>query len=97
MCLAVPGRIKSISGDDPLIRLGRIDFGGVVKEVSLAYVPEAKEGDWVIVHVGFALGVIDEDEADRVLRDLEELAAAGGGFGPAEDAEQPVASDGDGT
>lgn len=73
MCLAVPGRILSITGDDPLLRMGRVDFGGLVKEVSLAYVPEAAVGDHVLVHVGFAITVIDEEEAQRVLAHLEEL------------------------
>lgn len=79
MCLAVPGRILSISGDDPLMRVGRVDFGGVVKEVSLAYVPEAAMGDYVLVHVGFAITVIDEVEAARVfecLGEIEELLDA---------------------
>jgi len=78
MCLAVPGRILSISGDDALTRSGRVDYGGVVKETSLVYVPEAKPGDYVLVHVGFALAVIDEAEAARVfelLRQLEEPVA----------------------
>ena len=75
MCLAVPGRILSISGDDPLMRVGRVDFGGVVKEVSLAYVPEASIGDYVLVHVGFAITVIDEAEAARVFEHLGEIEA----------------------
>src|SRR5512137_429248 len=77
MCLAVPGRITSISGDDPLMRTGKVDFSGVLKEVSLAYVPEAKVGDYVIVHVGFALSRVDEEEAKQVfeyLREMEELS-----------------------
>ncbi len=76
MCLAVPGKIVSISGEDPLERTGRIDFGGILKEASLAYVPEARIGDYVIVHVGFALSRVDEDEAKKVfeyLRDMESL------------------------
>jgi hydrogenase expression/formation protein HypC len=79
MCLAVPGKVLSISGDDEFTRAGRIDFGGVVKQVSLIYVPEAKPGDYVLVHVGFALAVIDEVEARRVfelLGQLEEPAGA---------------------
>jgi hydrogenase expression/formation protein HypC len=78
VCLAVPGRILSISGDDALTRVGRVDFGGVIKEVNLIYVPEAQPGQYVLVHVGFALAVIDEAEAGRVfglLRQLEEPAA----------------------
>jgi hydrogenase expression/formation protein HypC len=76
MCLAVPGKITSISGDDPLTRMGKIDFGGVLKEASLAYVPEAQLGDYVIVHVGFAISRLDEAEANQVfeyLREMEDL------------------------
>ena len=76
MCLAVPGKIISISGDEPLTRTGRVNFGGIVKEASLAYVPEAKVGDYVIVHVGFAISMVDEQEAQRVfeyLREMEDL------------------------
>ncbi|HAO80182.1 MAG TPA: hydrogenase assembly protein HupF [Verrucomicrobia subdivision 3 bacterium] len=76
MCLAIPGKIESITGDDPLSRMGRINFGGIVKEASLAYVPEAKVGNYVIVHAGFALSRVDEDEAQKVfeyLKQMEEL------------------------
>jgi hydrogenase expression/formation protein HypC len=76
MCLAIPGRIESISGDNPLSRMGKINFGGILKEASLAYVPEARVGDYVIVHVGFALSRVDEDEAQKVfeyLKQIEEL------------------------
>jgi hydrogenase expression/formation protein HypC len=73
MCLAVPGRIRSISGDDPLTRMGKVDFGGVVKDVALAYVPEAGVGDWVIVHVGFAISKLDEEEAKKTLDLLREI------------------------
>jgi hydrogenase expression/formation protein HypC len=76
MCLAIPGKIASISGDDPLMRTGKVDFGGILKEVSLAYVPEAVVGDYVIVHVGFALSRVDEAEAQQVfayLREMQEL------------------------
>jgi hydrogenase expression/formation protein HypC len=75
MCLAVPGRILSIAGDEPLMRVGRVDFGGIVKEISLAYVPEAAIGDHVLVHVGFAITVIDEAEAARVFAHLREIDA----------------------
>ena len=74
VCLAIPGRITDISGDDPIMRVGRVDFGGVVKEINLAYVPEARVGDYVLVHVGFALTVIDEVEADRVFEQLSDIA-----------------------
>jgi hydrogenase expression/formation protein HypC len=77
MCLAIPGKITSISGDDPLLRTGKIDFGGILKEANLAYVPEAQVGDYVIVHVGFAISRLDEEEANKVfeyLREMEELS-----------------------
>ena len=63
MCLAVPGAIRAIDTSDPDNPLGRIDFGGVLREVCLAYVPEARIGDYVIVHAGFAISVLDEEEA----------------------------------
>ena len=67
MCLALPGKIIEIRGDTPLERRARVSFGGAVKEISLAYVPEAEVGNFVLVHVGFALSVIDEEEAQRTL------------------------------
>ena len=73
MCLAVPGKIVSVAGDDPLTRSARVSFGGIIKEVSLAYTPEAKVDDYVIVHVGFALNILDETEAGRVFEYLEEM------------------------
>ena len=73
MCLAVPGRVISIEGDDPLTRQGRVDFGGVVKSVNLAYVPEVQPDDYVLVHVGFAITVVDPREADRVFDYLDML------------------------
>ena len=77
MCLAVPGKITSISGEEPMLRVGKIDFGGILKEASLAYVPEAEVGDYVIVHVGFAISRLDEAEANKVfeyLREMQELS-----------------------
>ncbi len=73
MCLAVPGKVLSISGDDALTRIGRIDFDGVIKQVNLAYVPQAEPGDYVLVHVGFAISVIDEAEAMRVFELLRQI------------------------
>ncbi len=73
MCLAVPGQIISIQGEDSMTRTARVSFSGVIKEVSLAYVPEAKTGDYVIVHVGFALNIIDEKEARETLAYIQEL------------------------
>jgi hydrogenase expression/formation protein HypC len=77
MCLAIPGKIESIHGDDPLTRMGKVNFGGILKDACLAYVPEAMVGDYVIVHVGFALSRLDEEEARKVfdyLRQMEEFA-----------------------
>ena len=73
MCLGVPGQIVSIEGEDDFSRNGRVNFGGVVKQASLAYVPEAKVGDYVLVHVGFALEVIDEAEAKKTLDLIREI------------------------
>lgn len=76
MCLAVPGKLVQVDGDDPLWRTGKVDFGGILKEVNLACVPEARLGDFVLVHVGLAISRVDEDEAAKVfeyLREMEEL------------------------
>ncbi len=75
MCLAVPGKVLSISDDEPLMRKGKISFGGVVKEVSLAYVPDVKVGNYVIVHVGFALSILDEEAAQKSLAEFQEMEA----------------------
>ena len=62
MCLAIPGRIVSIiENKDPLLRFGNVSFNGVLKEVSLAYVPEAKVDDYIIIHVGFALAILEPE------------------------------------
>jgi hydrogenase expression/formation protein HypC len=76
MCLAVPGKIISVSGED-LARQARVDFGGVLKEVNLAYVPEAQIGEYVLVHVGFAISVVDEEEAGKVFGFLREMGELG--------------------
>jgi hydrogenase expression/formation protein HypC len=73
MCLAVPGRILGVTGEEPLTRVGRVDFGGIVKEINLVFVPEARVDDYVLVHVGFALTVIDESEAAQVFEHLREM------------------------
>ena len=73
MCLAVPGKIIEILSEDPIMRTGKVSFGGIVKEVNLAYVPEANIGDYVIVHVGFAIETLDESEANRVFDYLDEM------------------------
>lgn len=73
MCLAVPGKILDIYETNGLL-MGKIDFGGVTREACLSYVPEAKVGDYTIIHVGFALNLIDEEEALETLALLNEIA-----------------------
>ena len=76
MCLGVPGRIISLE-DNPIgMPMGKVEFGGVAREVCLAYTPEAQVGDWVIVHAGFAISLLDEEEARQSLEALAELAAS---------------------
>ena len=76
MCLAVPGMIVSVSGED-ITREARVDFGGVLKTVNLAFVPEAKVGEYVLVHVGLAISVVDEEEANKVFGYLKEMGELG--------------------
>lgn len=73
MCLAVPGRILDITDDTPLTRRGKVSFGGIVREVNLAFVPEAEANDFVMVHVGFAISQIDESEANKVFEYLKKM------------------------
>lgn len=79
MCLAVPGQLLSVAGDDPMMRSGKVSFGGILKEVNLACVPEAKVGDYVIVHAGLAISLLDEEEAARTLEYLTQIEALGEG------------------
>jgi hydrogenase expression/formation protein HypC len=77
MCLGVPGKILSLEPNAVGMTMGKVSFGGVAKEVCLAYVPEAQVGDYVIVHAGFALNKLDEQEANEVfelLRQMGELS-----------------------
>jgi hydrogenase expression/formation protein HypC len=73
MCLAIPGKLLEIANDANGVRMGRANFGGIIKQVCLEYTPEAEIGDFVLVHVGFALGKVDEAEAARTYQLLEEL------------------------
>jgi hydrogenase expression/formation protein HypC len=75
MCLGIPGKVLDVAPDDGIL-MGRVDFGGVVKRICLEHVADAAPGDYVLVHVGFALARIDEAEARRVLELLEETALA---------------------
>ena len=77
MCLAIPGQIQNISGTTPLERTGKVSFGGVIREVNLGFVPEAKVGDYVIVHVGIALSVVDQDEAETMIAEIAALEDGG--------------------
>jgi hydrogenase expression/formation protein HypC len=85
MCLAVPGRITE-TWDTEGLRMGRVDFDGITREVCLAYVPEAEENDYVVVHVGFAIGLLDEDEARATLELLKEMEDLKAEMGPEEEA-----------
>lgn len=80
MCLAVPGKIMTVTGEGPLNRTGKVEFGGVLRDVNLAYVPEADEGDWVLIHAGFAISTVDEEEAAKTLEEMQRLADVGGGL-----------------
>lgn len=73
MCLAVPGKVLDISGDDPLLRTGRVSFNGVIKDISFTCTPDAKVGDYVLVHVGLAISVVDEQEAQETFRYLQQM------------------------
>ena len=73
MCLAIPGKLIEVSEDALGVRMGKANFGGIVKQICLEYTPEANAGDYVLVHVGFALGKVDEEEAARTYKLLEEM------------------------
>ena len=73
MCLAIPGKVLETNGTEPLQLTGRVQFGGIIKEVNLAFTPEVEIGDYVLVHVGFAISVIDEREAQRVFEYLDQM------------------------
>jgi hydrogenase expression/formation protein HypC len=77
MCLGVPGKVMQIQQDALGMSMGRVSFGGIFKEVCLAYVPDAKVGDYVVVHVGFAISKIDEAEAMKVFEYLAEIGDLG--------------------
>ena len=78
MCLAIPGRIESTDeGDNAILRTGRVNFGGILKDVSLACVPDAVTGDYVLVHAGVAINTIDERAAQEILAYLEQIDELG--------------------
>ena len=73
MCLAVPGKIEEITGTEPISKTGKVNFNGIVKTIHLGYVPEAKVGDYVNVHAGFAIAVLKKDEANEIWSILNEM------------------------
>jgi len=77
MCLAIPGKLIEITTDPAGVKMGRANFGGIVKQVCLEYTPEVETGDYVLVHVGFALSKVNEDEAARTYQLLEEMKQLG--------------------
>jgi hydrogenase expression/formation protein HypC len=77
MCLAIPGKLLSVEGEDPMLRMGKVSFGGSVREVNLSCVPEAKIGDYLLVHVGMAIQIVDEAEAQETFSYLALIEAAG--------------------
>lgn len=78
MCLAVPGKVLEVQGEDPLIRTARVSFAGVIKQVSLTCAPEARPGDYVLVHVGVAISIVNEQEAAETFRYLREMGELDG-------------------
>ena len=75
MCLGIPGKVVEVSEQNGL-RMGKVEFGGILKEVCLVYTPEVQVGDYVLVHVGFAISRIDEAEAQETMDLLNEIAAS---------------------
>jgi hydrogenase expression/formation protein HypC len=84
MCLGIPGKITEIYEANGLL-MGKVDFGGVIRETCLSYVPEAQVGDYTIIHVGFALNIIDADEAQKTLELLDEIGLLGEELGETTD------------
>lgn len=94
MCLAIPGKVLEIQQNAEGVRMGRANFGGVVKQVCLEYTPEVQCGDYVLVHVGFALGTVDQAEAERTYQALEAMKQLSELETPEFDSGDPVPSGG---
>lgn len=73
MCLGVPGKVIEMQSNAAGVTMGKVDFGGIVKDICLAYVPEVKVGDYVIAHAGFAINTLDEQEAIEVFEMLKQM------------------------
>jgi hydrogenase expression/formation protein HypC len=84
MCLAIPGKVLDTS-EDHGVRSGRVEFGGIVRTVCLDFVPEAQAGDYVVVHVGFAISRVDREEAERTFEALEAMGVLEGELPPPDD------------
>src|SRR5580704_17453942 len=93
MCLAIPGRVDAIF-EDGLSRMGKVNFGGIVKDVCLAYLPDIVVGDYTIVHVGFAISRVDEEAAHRTLETFREMGLLNEEFGiPVDPSDSVVPAD----
>lgn len=95
MCLGIPGRILEISDaapEDPM-RMGKVEFSGISRDICLAYLPEVQVGDWVLVHVGFAISKIDEEEASEIFSYIEQIGELSEMQDPFDDAAPPVPDD----
>jgi len=77
MCLGLPGKVIEIGRDPAGVLMGKVSFGGIIKDCCLAFTPDVRPGDHVVVHVGFAISRVDEDEAARILAGLEAMAGRG--------------------
>lgn len=93
MCLGVPGKIVAIESDPLGMTMGKVSFAGITKQVCLAYTPEVEVGDYVVVHVGFSIARIDEEQAEEVFRYLEEMGELEElGIAQPDDAAEPPAA-----
>jgi hydrogenase expression/formation protein HypC len=77
MCLAVPGLVQSIEGDDPMKRMAKVSFEGLIRQVNITFVPDVKVGEYVIVHVGMALSKVDAEEARKIIEDVKLVQGLG--------------------
>jgi hydrogenase expression/formation protein HypC len=91
MCLGIPGKVLEISRGDGEMPMGKVEFGGIAKDICLAYLPEVQVGDYVLVHVGFAISKIDEDEAREIFSYIEQI----GELSEIDDSGDSVAASGD--
>ena len=87
MCLGIPGRLLEVYEQEGL-PMGKVEFGGIAKEICLAYTPEAEVGQYVLVHVGFAISQVDEEEAQEIFSYLEQIAEAGEMEGDSDDGDK---------